>query len=105
MFSRLELLIGHEALQRLQRAHVLLLGVGGVGSWAAETLVRSAIGHLTIVDFDTVKPININRQLEALHSTLGLPKTEAIAARLRDINPRLELNALNIRLTPESVPE
>ncbi len=105
MFSRLELLIGHEALQRLQRAHVLLLGVGGVGSWAAETLVRSAIGHLTIVDFDTVKPSNINRQLEALHSTLGLPKTEAIAARLRDINPRLELNALNIRLTPESVPE
>jgi len=105
MFSRLELLIGHDALQRLQQAHVLLLGVGGVGSWAAETLVRSAVGHLTIVDFDTVKPSNINRQLEALHSTLGLLKTEAIAARLRDINPQLELQPLNIRLTPESVTE
>ena len=104
MFSRLELLIGHEALQRLQQAHVLLLGVGGVGSWAAEILVRSAIGHLTIIDCDTVRQSNINRQIEALHSTIGQPKTDAIASRLRDINPNLDLNALDIRLTPDNVP-
>ena len=104
MFSRLELLIGHEALQRLLQANVLLLGVGGVGSWAAEVLVRSAIGHLTIVDCDTVRPSNINRQIEALHSTLGQPKTDVVSARLRDINPQLDLQAMNIRLTTENVP-
>ncbi len=104
-FSRLELLLGAGALRRLQDAHVLLLGVGGVGSWAAEALARTAIGHLTLVDFDTVKASNINRQLPALHSTLGRPKVEVVAQRLLDINPQLDLTALNLHLTPDNLPD
>ena len=104
-FSRLELLLGADALRRLQNAHVLLLGVGGVGSWAAEALARTAIGHLTLVDFDTVKASNINRQLPALHSTLGRPKVEVVAQRLLDINPQLDLTALNLHLTPDNLPD
>lgn len=104
-FARLKLLLGADALQRLQQARVLVLGVGGVGSWAAETLVRSAVGHLTIVDFDMVKASNINRQLLALHSTIGQPKVDAMAQRLLDINPDLKLDTLNRRLTADNVPE
>ena len=103
-FSRLELLLGADAIRRLQDAHVLLLGVGGVGSWAAEALARTAVGHLTLVDFDTVKVSNINRQLPALHSTLGRPKVEVVAQRLLDINPHLDLTALNLHLTPDNLP-
>lgn len=104
-FSRLELLLGADAIRRLQDAHVLLLGVGGVGSWAAEALARTAVGHLTLVDFDTVKASNINRQLPALHSTLGRPKVEVVAQRLLDINPQLDLTALNLHLTPDNLPD
>ena len=85
-FLRNEMLWGPEAQARLRSAHVLLLGLGGVGSYAAECLARSGIGELTLVDSDTVALTNLNRQLEALHSTLGQPKAEAVAARLRDIN-------------------
>lgn len=104
-FSRLELLLGASALQRLQCARLLVLGVGGVGSWAAEALARTAVGHLTIVDFDTVKTSNINRQLPALHSTVGRPKIEVMAERLLDINSRLDLVALPTHLTPDNLPE
>lgn len=86
-FLRNEMLWGEEAQEKLKAAHVILFGLGGVGSYAAECLVRSGIGTLTIVDNDTVAVSNLNRQLEALHSTVGLPKTEAAARRLRDINP------------------
>jgi len=86
-FLRNEMLWGPEAQARLARAHVLLLGLGGVGSYAAECLARSGVGELTLVDSDTIALTNLNRQLEALHSTLGQPKAEAVAARLRDINP------------------
>lgn len=102
-FSRLQLLIGDDGLRRLQSARILLLGVGGVGSWTAETLVRSGIGHLTIVDYDIVKASNLNRQLLALHSTLGRPKTAVMGERLLDINPQLDLEALDLRLTPENI--
>ena len=93
-FLRNEMLWGPEAQRRLERSHVLLLGLGGVGSYAAECLARSGIGELTVVDSDTVALTNLNRQLEALHSTLGQPKAEAAAARLRDINPALKLHPI-----------
>ena len=84
---RNEMLWGPEAQARLARAHVLLLGLGGVGSYAAECLARSGVGELTLVDSDTIALTNLNRQLGALHSTLGMPKAEALAARVRDISP------------------
>ena len=86
-FVRNEMLWGPEGQRRLAQAHVILLGLGGVGSYTAECLARSGIGELTIVDSDTVSVSNINRQLEALTSTVGQSKAEAVAARLRDINP------------------
>ena len=94
-FLRNEMLWGPEAQARLARAHVLLLGLGGVGSYAAECLARSEVGELTLVDSDTIALTNLNRQLEALHSTLGQPKAEAVAARLRDINPDAELHPVH----------
>lgn len=88
-FSRTELLIGEEGLGRLQGATVLVFGVGGVGSYAVEGLARAGIGHLILVDFDVVSVSNINRQLPALHSTIGQPKVEIMKKRLLDINPEL----------------
>ncbi|MCL2106077.1 MAG: tRNA threonylcarbamoyladenosine dehydratase [Oscillospiraceae bacterium] len=87
MFSRTELLLGSEALEALRRAHVAVFGVGGVGSFAAEALVRAGVGALDIIDNDTVSPSNLNRQLIALRSTIGRPKAEAARERLLDINP------------------
>ena len=88
-FLRNEMLWGSKAQETLSRSHVILFGLGGVGSYAAECLARSGIGELTIVDNDTVSVTNRNRQLEALVSTLGQKKTDAVAARLLDINPQL----------------
>ena len=88
------MLWGAKAQARLAATHVILFGLGGVGSYAAECLARSGIGELTIVDSDTVALTNLNRQLEALHSTLGQPKAEAVARRLLDINPRLRLHPI-----------
>jgi len=98
IFSRLSLLVGAPGVETLSHRRVLVCGLGGVGSWAAEALARSAIGHLAILDFDTIRASNLNRQLHALHSTLGLPKTEAMARRLLDINPGLDLEQLDVRL-------
>ena len=94
-FLRNEMMWGPEAQRRLSASHVILLGLGGVGSYAAECLVRSGIGELTIVDSDTVALTNLNRQLEALHSTLGQPKAVAVGRRLLDINPALKLHAVH----------
>ena len=91
---RNEMLWGAEAQRRLANSHVILFGLGGVGSYTAECLARSGVGELTIVDNDTVGLTNLNRQLEALHSTLGQRKTDAVAARLRDINPNLRLHPI-----------
>ncbi len=101
-FSRLQLLVGQDACQRLWQARVLLCGVGGVGSWAAEALIRGGIGHLTLVDYDQIKASNLNRQLQALHSTLGQNKAEALAQRLRDISPAAEITPLQLRISPEN---
>lgn len=92
--ERTELLLGSEKLETLRRAHVLVVGLGGVGACAAEMLARAGIGRMTIADADTVSASNINRQLVALHSTVGRPKAEVLAGRLRDINPALELTVV-----------
>jgi tRNA A37 threonylcarbamoyladenosine dehydratase len=94
MNSRTELLLGKEAMERMAEVRVILFGVGGVGSWCAESLVRSGIRHLTIVDSDCVSQTNINRQLMALHSTVGQPKVEVLRQRLLDINPQADITAL-----------
>lgn len=100
--SRTELLLGAGAVERLRNARVIIFGMGGVGSWVAETLVRTGIFHLDIVDFDDVAPSNINRQLPALASTVGLPKVEVMKQRLLAINPEAEITAFNMLYTPDT---
>jgi tRNA A37 threonylcarbamoyladenosine dehydratase len=99
--SRTELLIGKEKLMKLQNAHVLVVGMGGVGSFAAEFICRSGVGAMTIVDGDVVDPSNRNRQLPALSSTHGLSKADVMAARLLDINPELKLTVIKEFITPD----
>ncbi len=89
--ARTRLLIGEDALEKLAKSHVLVAGLGGVGAYVAEQLVRAGIGKLTIVDGDTLHLTNRNRQLPALESTMGMKKTDVMAQRLRDINPDVEL--------------
>lgn len=89
--TRTELLIGEEKLSRLCEAHVLIVGLGGVGAYAAEMLCRSGVGQFTLVDSDEVNESNLNRQLIALRSTIGQAKTKILEARLRDINPSVQL--------------
>lgn len=101
--SRTSLLVGEPAVARLQQAHVLVVGVGGVGAYAAEMIARAGVGEMTIVDADTVAASNINRQLVATHATLGQPKVEVLAQRLRDINPHLKLHAEQRYIEPETV--
>ena len=93
--ERTSLLLGDEKLKKLQNANVLVVGLGGVGAYAAEMIARSGVGRMTIADADTVSPTNINRQLIALHSTIGKEKSELMADRLRDINPEIELVVVN----------
>ena len=93
--ERTELLLGEEKLDILRRANVLVVGVGGVGAYAAEMIVRAGVGHMTIADADKVSESNINRQLVALHSTIGREKCDILAERLKDINPELELTIVN----------
>lgn len=102
--QRTELLLGKDKTERLRRAHVLVVGLGGVGAYAAEMLCRAGVGQLTLVDADTVQPSNINRQLPALHSTLGQTKAEVLAARFRDINPDIQLKVLPVYLKDEAIP-
>ena len=103
--QRTELLIKEKGIERLQNANILIVGLGGVGSFAAEFLVRSGIGNLTIVDGDTVDITNINRQLPALNSTIGKNKTDVVAERILDINPEINLKKINEFLEPERMEE
>ena len=98
-------MIKEEGIDRLQSANILIVGLGGVGSFAAEFLVRSGIGNLTIVDGDTVDITNINRQLSALNSTIGKNKTDVVAERILDINPKINLKKINEFLEPEQMEE
>ena len=93
--ERTELLLGEEKLEILKNANVLVVGVGGVGAYAAEMIVRSGVGRMTIADADKVSETNINRQLVALHSTIGREKCDILADRLKDINPELQLTVVN----------
>lgn len=93
-FIRERMALGDAALEKLTNSHVAVFGIGGVGSYTAEALARAGVGNLTLVDNDTVGPSNINRQLCALHSTLGQYKAEAMAQRIRDINPACNVRAI-----------
>ncbi|MBQ2032962.1 MAG: tRNA threonylcarbamoyladenosine dehydratase [Alistipes sp.] len=93
--ERTSLLLGDEKLKKLQNANVLVVGLGGVGAYAAEMIARAGVGRMTIADADVVSESNINRQLIALHSTVNRPKTEVMAERLRDINPSIELTIVS----------
>ena len=101
--SRSELLIGKIGLEKLKNAHILVIGLGGVGSYAAEALARAGVGKMTIVDGDTVVQSNINRQLQALHSTISLSKSYLMARRIQDINPEIILTEINQFLMPEDM--
>jgi len=102
-FARTELLIGPEGIAELQKAQVTVYGVGGVGSFAVEALARAGIGHLNLVDFDEVCLTNINRQLGALHSTVGRVKVEVLKERILDINPEAQVTIYREFVTKENV--
>ncbi len=103
--ERTELLLGEDKLEMVKGANVLVVGVGGVGAYAAEMIARAGVGRMTIADADSVGESNINRQLVALHSTIGKDKTEILAARLRDINPKLELRIVTQYIKDELTDE
>lgn len=102
--SRTEALVGREALEKLANSHVMVLGLGGVGSFAAEFIARSGVGKMTIIDGDTVDPSNRNRQLPALATNHGQPKAQIMRERLLAINPELELNVVQEFVLPETIP-
>lgn len=95
VFIRQEMALGREAMERLDQAHVAVFGIGGVGSFVCEALARSGVGALTLVDCDTISQSNINRQLIALHSTLGKYKADVMKDRILDINPDCLVRAIN----------
>ena len=102
IFSRTQLLIGREGLDTLHKSHVMICGVGGVGSYAAEALGRAGVGRITLVDFDDICLTNVNRQIHALSSTVGQHKVNAMATRLRDINPAAEVVPIREFFTQEN---
>ncbi|MDD3888758.1 MAG: tRNA threonylcarbamoyladenosine dehydratase [Syntrophomonadaceae bacterium] len=101
-FQRTELLVGTEGLEKLKNSWIAIVGLGGVGSYAAEAIARCGVGHITIIDPDRIEPTNLNRQLPALVSTLGQFKVEVISRRMLDINPTLELESLNCAYNAEN---
>jgi tRNA A37 threonylcarbamoyladenosine dehydratase len=103
--SRTTLLVGKKGVDKLQQAHVLVVGLGGVGSYAAEAIARSGVGKMTIVDGDIVDPSNRNRQLPALSTTHGMSKASLMQERIMAINPDIQLTTINTFLTPEKVEE
>lgn len=102
-FGGLNRLYGEQALEQLGTAHVAVAGLGGVGSWCVEALARSGVGALTLIDFDHIAESNINRQLHALSSTLGQSKVQAMADRIREINPACRITVVDDFVTPENV--
>lgn len=100
--ARTALLVKEEGIEKLQQAHILVVGLGGVGGFVAEFLARAGVGTLTLIDGDVVDETNINRQIIALQSTIGKPKAEVLAQRLRDINPQIKLHLRNDFLEPDA---
>ena len=103
--SRTTALIGEEKLNKLINSHVLVVGLGGIGSFAAEFIARAGVGKMTIVDGDMIDPTNRNRQLQAMSSTHGLSKADLMAERLKDINPEIEIKVIKEFLSPEKATE
>lgn len=103
LFERSLLVFEQEGIEKLQNAHVLIAGVGGVGGFVAEALARAGLGKLTLIDHDVVSPSNLNRQIVSLNSTLGQSKVEVMAGRIRDINPECELTLIKTFLKPEDM--
>lgn len=101
--ERSELLIGSEGVERLQKAHVLIVGLGGIGSFAGEFIARAGVGEITLIDGDVFDPTNKNRQLTALDSTIGRNKAVVLAERIREINPEVKLNIIEEFVVPERV--
>ena len=101
-FARTELIIGEDGTEKLRNSSVLLFGVGGVGSYVAEALARAGVGTLTLVDNDIVDVTNINRQIQALHSSIGRPKAQVMAERIRDINPDCNVTAVECFFMPDT---
>lgn len=101
-FSRTELLLGADGMEKLKRARVAVFGIGGVGGYVVEALARVGIGALDLIDNDVISLTNINRQIIALHSTVGLPKTDVMAARVRDINPECEVRTYQMFYGPDT---
>jgi tRNA A37 threonylcarbamoyladenosine dehydratase len=104
-FGGIARLYGERALERFRAAHVCVIGVGGVGSWIVEALARSAVGRLTLIDLDNVAESNINRQIQALSSTIGMPKIEALKQRIALINPYCEVELVEDFIDPENIPQ
>ena len=104
-FSRTEMLIGAEAVEKLNHSRVAVFGVGGVGGFVVEALARAGVGAIDLIDNDTVSVSNINRQIIALTSTVGRPKTEVMAERILDINPEATVNCINKFVLPENINE
>lgn len=103
-FGGIARLYGERALERFRAAHVCVIGVGGVGSWVVEALARSAIGRLTLIDLDNVAESNINRQIQALSSTVGMPKIEALRERIAQINPFCKVTLVEDFIDPQNIP-
>lgn len=103
IYSRTEKLIGEKCVEKIKNSNIIVFGVGGVGSYAVEALSRSGVGSITVVDNDTVAESNINRQLIALRSTIGLPKVEAVKQRIADINPNINVKAIETFCTADNV--
>lgn len=101
-FLRTHMLLGENAMSLLAHSHVAVFGIGGVGSWCAEALARSGVGSLTLIDHDDISLTNLNRQVEALHSTIGQAKTCAMAARIQDINPSCHVHSLVKRYSADN---
>jgi len=104
-FGGIARLYGERALERFRTAHVCVVGVGGVGSWIVEALARSAVGRLTLIDLDNVAESNINRQIQALSSTVGMPKIEALKQRIALINPYCEVELVEDFIDPDNIPQ
>ena len=104
-FARTELMLGAEAMERLARSRVAIFGIGGVGGYVVEALARSGVGALDLIDDDTISVTNINRQIFALHSTLGRPKVDVAAERVRDINPNCKVTTHKMFYLPENADE
>lgn len=105
LFERTHILIGDVGIERLQNSHIFLAGLGGVGSFTAEALARMGVGKMTLVDHDVVSGSNMNRQMVALNSTVGILKAEVMANRIKDINPQCEIELITDFLTPDTIPQ